>query len=602
MSDTRRQDPLRRTPPTIDLKAEVVPSKDGKPAGTPAGGAAAAGPAAAKGAGSEPAPKADIKSASPGETKPAATPPGATASQPPKGSEPVKQPETSKPAVGAAATASTPVAKGGDAPKPADKPAADAKPTSDAKPASDTKPASDAKPVADTKPATDSKPAEPAKPATTARVEPAKSELPKSEPAKVEPAKPEPAKPSPQAAASASAVRQPSPAAPTERYGTASVATAGFVGGVIGAALAAAFTFYAFQDGGADQRIAALERRIATLPAGTAGPAESRIAAIETGLKQTTDEARSAAKQAAEALARPLGSGADQEARTSLQTLTTRVQDGATKTAASLTDFGQKLDAQGRGLTVQTERLEALGKTTADQIALKGKDLDTYGVHQRSLQADVALLRTGTAALDTRTTDADKRIVGLSDNVGRISADLANLSPATIKAGLRMVISGRLDDALRNGAPLGPALSALDKLGTDAQALAPLRPFTDLPAPSAAALLAEFKPLGLAMTTVPPPPGETWWDKGRRLLGKAVTVQTVGDGSGQDVPGLVARIESSLSRGAIGEAKAAWDRLPQDKRGITAGWGAKLTARAAADDGARRISAQSLAVLDSSTR
>lgn len=270
--------------------------------------------------------------------------------------------------------------------------------------------------------------------------------------------------------------------------------------------------------------------------------------------------------------------------------------------AARSTASPPRRTASPRRRTASPKTTDDLAAKATEGLAAGTRAVEALNTHVRSLQTDVGTLRTGAVTLDTRAADAEKRLTTLTEGLGRVSADLARVSPAAIQAGLRVVVAGRLDDALRSGAPLKPAIGALAKLGTDPALLAPLQPFADAAPPSAAALAAEFKPIAAAMTAVPPKPDETWLDKGKRLVGKVVTVRAIGDGSGADLPGLIAKIESALARGAVGEAKAAWDRLPEDKRRQSAAFGERLGGRAAAEDAARRIGAQSLAALDAATR
>ena len=686
MSETRRQDPLRRTPPTIDLKAEVVPPKgevpsaateegatavepvastglgpdpfpktatgsDGKKAGAPdAPKTAAAAAGAPKGAPAEPAKSAAAApvGSNPGTTGPVDPKPGTSGPIDPKpgtsgsvdpkpGTSGSAVPKSGAAGVGDAKAASGPDGKSSpsgsaasataSAPKAADAPKSDEKgppgPRSDdkAKDSAKVGSAAAAAGAAASAASASQSPGSASAAATASPLSKPTASTPSSGPAvKVdagasagkgtepgtEPVSPAAtAKPSASDKPAATVPAEPSraasaagkPAAEREASrqggGAGAVLTAGFVGGLLGAALAVGATRFLPVDRTAEDRIAVLERRVAALPTGP-GPLEPRVVALEAGLKQAAEEARAAARQAAEALNRPAAGpsgGPDPEARSGLQALTARVEDGAARTAAT-----------GAALGDLAQKLDGLAKSSADRLTAIGKDVETIVVHQKSLQADVATLRSGTATLDSRAGEADKRIATLTDGLGRVSTDLARLSPAALQAGLRVVVSGRLDEALRYGAPVGPALSALAKLGTDAPTLAPLKPFAEAPAPSPAALLAEFKPLAAAILTAPPRPDESWLDKGRRILGKIVTVQAIGDGSGEDVPGLVGRIESSLGRGAVADAKAAWDKLPEEKRRLSAAWGTKLAARAAAEDAARRIGAQSLAALDAATR
>jgi hypothetical protein len=86
------------------------------------------------------------------------------------------------------------------------------------------------------------------------------------------------------------------------------------------------------------------------------------------------------------------------------------------------------------------------------------------------------------------------------------------------------------------------------------------------------------------------------------MLDKVVTVRAVGDPQSTDVANIVARIEDSLSRDAVGEAAAAWNALPEPARRVAPDWGAKLQQRAAAEAAAQKIYSEALAGLEASTR
>ena len=396
-----------------------------------------------------------------------------------------------------------------------------------------------------------------------------------------------------------------SAAAPTE----AARSTSGGFGKLLGAALlggivAAALGFAAFMvypDGRPDPTLAtrldALERRVATAPTTTSPTTpslEPRIAALEASVRQATEDARAAraaveaaSKQASEALARPAGGPqGDPAIRETVTALGTRIEDATKRTSensAALAALGTQVAGLDTRIGAGAAALQA------SQSALQG------------LRTDVGSLRTSAGAMDTRAADTEKRLATVATDLGRLSGDLAKLSPAAVQAGLRVVVAGRLDDSLRAGAPLGPILSALDRLGVDQAALAPLKPFAEAAAPSAGALAAEFKPLAARMTVESRPSAETWTDRLLRLFGKVVTVRAVGDGSGTDLPGLVARIETALARGVLADAAMLWDQLPETAKRLSADWAGRLKARAAAEAAARRIVGTSIAALDTAT-
>jgi hypothetical protein len=118
-----------------------------------------------------------------------------------------------------------------------------------------------------------------------------------------------------------------------------------------------------------------------------------------------------------------------------------------------------------------------------------------------------------------------------------------------------------------------------------------LRPFAAGGAPSAAALAAEFArriPAMLAASR-PPESSGSLADRISGALARFVTVRPVGEPAGDDPPALAARAESALTRAALGDAQAAFARLPEPARAAAGDFGGRLQARAAADQAAQAL-------------
>ena len=436
-------------------------------------------------------------------------------------------------------------------------------------------------------------------------------------------------------------IKAPSPSPHPARSGFGSMLAAALIGGVLGAAIVfGADQYFGTQpDAGIGERLAALEQRVSALPAGGQGAnLEPRIAALEAGVKQageTANAARtaaeSAARQAAEATNRPAaeqpatGGANEPGLRDALTALSGRVEESAKQTSANATglrDLRSKLDGLqtqvADGLAASTSATKGVqaglreiqdkvqsGLSDMQGLRTRLSDLDgkvqsnASGIQavQSSLGdvgSKVAAVQTAASALDAKAADADKRLSALS-------ADLSKLSPAAVQAGLRVVIAGRLEDSLRTGSPLGPALAALERLGAEPASLDALKPYAAAPPAGAAALAADFKPLAERMLSAPQAGSETIAEKLRRVAEKIVTVRAVGDGSGTDLPGIVAGIEGALGRAALSDAATLWDKLPETPKAISADWAKRLRARVAAEEAARRIGVHSLAALESAS-
>ncbi|MBV9075871.1 MAG: hypothetical protein JO048_00120 [Methylobacteriaceae bacterium] len=424
--------------------------------------------------------------------------------------------------------------------------------------------------------------------------------------AEVEGAEPAARSAEPDPAASRKAAAEP-------RRSAGSLLAASLVGGLVGGGLVFGSGYLTRgpggDDGGLARRVATLEQRAAAPssaavpnPEATAG-LDRRVAALETERQGLAAEIATLHQQAS-------------------------ARDGAAGNAApaaspaagpdpAVAELGQRVGAL-EGLGPRLAQVEARSGEAAPAKAVDELSSRIAGLADGLKQAQAETGRIGELsgrvdALGTKLDESGRQtaeaLTGLQgatrehgERLQTISADLGKLPPALLQAGLRAVVVGRVSDALRAGAPIGPALGALDRLGTDPAALAPLKPYAEAAPPTAPALAAEFKPLGERMLSEPARPAESIGDRLIRMADKIVTVRAIGDGSGQDVPGLVARIESALNRGALADAAASFDALPEATRQPAAAWAAKLKARVAADKAVAAISSQALGALDAPAR
>ncbi len=385
------------------------------------------------------------------------------------------------------------------------------------------------------------------------------------------------------------------PHAPAGKRGFGELVAASLVGGVIGAAFAVGADIYWRQPpADYESRLAALETRPRPAPAPTTvQPAsealERRVAALE-GQTRNLSEAVSAARSAAEASQKGVADLASRPVAAAAAPMPPAPPPPDPAIPQAIERLGARLNAT-EGRIAQAAPIAAIDELKA---ALQNAQNQAEERHRATTAA--------IGAVQAAQTGLNGRVQANGDNIAKLSAELGKLPPALMQAGLRSVVAGQIGQNLRSGVPLGAGLSALERLGAPGPALDPLRPFAAQPAPSAATLAAEFKPIAEKITAEPQGPAGSIADRLLRVADKIVTVRAVGDGSGRDVPGLVGRIESALGRGVLPEAAAAWDALPEDPKRSSAEWGARLKARIAADAAAQKLGADSLAALDAPTR
>ena len=136
---------------------------------------------------------------------------------------------------------------------------------------------------------------------------------------------------------------------------------------------------------------------------------------------------------------------------------------------------------------------------------------------------------------------------------------------------------------MRAGAGFASELAALQRLGVDAAALAPLEAVVN-GAPTNGALAASFNtvaPHVLAATAQPDTGSVT--DRFLAHLHNLVKVRELSETAGDDPQALVSQIEAATRRGDIGAAVAAFDKLPEAARKAAGDWPTLARARAAAE-------------------
>jgi hypothetical protein len=391
-------------------------------------------------------------------------------------------------------------------------------------------------------------------------------------------------------AAAPAAMAQPTHRA-ERRAGLGPLLAAAMLGGLVGAALAVAAERYWLKSADTTgSRLAQIEQRLAAVPPRTdLGPLEQRLSALEPRQRETAQQAQAAveaARAAERAASRPAEAGSAQPAASgtdpaALERIEARIA---------------VLESQAHG---QAEAASQGARGLEDRVTEQGKQI--AAIEPRLAEQE---RRLGEVA--ARSSGQDQRFAALSGQLGQQLEALARQVVAERRpeatAGLRIVAADRVLAALRDGAPFPEAFAALNRIEPNPQRLSALEPFARSGAPTAGALAQEFKPIAQRILAEARGPATTWGERLERMAEGIVTVRRIGQPGSNDVPGLVARIEDALARGALPDAAAAWDALPEPARRAGEAFGRKLKARAAAEEAARTISNQALAALDAATR
>jgi hypothetical protein len=393
----------------------------------------------------------------------------------------------------------------------------------------------------------------------------------------------------------------PPPPAPERRSSAGALIGSGLLGGLIGAGLLYGLQAWQGSPAQDDPRLAQLEQRVNALrqqPAPSGQPQantqalEGRLQALESArgeldqrLQAVQGTAQQAATQAQDALNRPAPeapqpSPQNEAALTDLSnrfsTLEEQVRANA-QNATNAASVTQELD----------RRIVDLDRCFADQDRRYGEAERRLGEAERRF-----------ADTDRRFTEQEQRLATLSQQ----AAENTRNAEAASQTGTKVVLAGRLNDALKSGTPYTQVLDGVKKAGADASRVAPLEPFAQQGAPTVATLAHSFEPVETAILRESRGPAEGWTDRLLRMADRVVTVKPVNEPGSTGVPALVARIRQALERGDVVEAAAAWNALPEPSRRLSEDWGRQVRAVAEAHQAAQAISADALATLNRTTQ
>jgi hypothetical protein len=400
--------------------------------------------------------------------------------------------------------------------------------------------------------------------------------------------------------------------APERRNSAGALVGSGLLGGLVGAGLV--YGLQTWQDPAPaqnDPRIAQLEQRVNALqqqpaapggqPQGDTSALEGRLQAIETArgdldqrLQAIQDTAQQAASQAQEALNRPAPETAPAQP--------------APQTEAALADLSNRLGALDEQVRANAQNATNAANATQE---LDGRiaDLDRrFGEREQrltdmdrrlgELDRQLADANSRFGNIDQRLSEQEQRLAALSQQASENTKAVEQAS----QTGTRVVLAGRLNDALQSGTPYPEVLDGVKKAGTDPARVAPLEPFAQEGAPTPAELAQSFDPVETAILRESRGPAEGWTDRILRMADKVVTVRPVNEPGGSGVPAGVTRIRQALERGDVVEAAAAWDALPEPARQASEEWGRQVKAVADAHRAAQAISTDALATLNRTTQ
>ena len=306
---------------------------------------------------------------------------------------------------------------------------------------------------------------------------------------------------------------------------------------------------------------------------------ENRLGALEAQARQTNDALGADANResaAVAALGKRIGALEASAGASNTTDLDKRVAalEAAGAGNGAVSDATQHLAAQAKDLRADVDAEKGVLPDLAARVAKLESDAPKASVAGPDL-----------AALAARVDKVEGALAAPKSETRVAAENPAAADNATTIA----IVAEVAEERLRAGAGFGPELAALQRLGVDAAALAPLEAVVN-GAPTNIALAASFNavaPHVLAATSAPDQGSVT--DRFLAHLHNLVKVRELNETAGDDPQALVSQIEAASRRGEIGAAVAAFDKLPEAARKAAGDWPTLARAREAAETALQSI-------------
>jgi hypothetical protein len=253
--------------------------------------------------------------------------------------------------------------------------------------------------------------------------------------------------------------------------------------------------------------------------------------------------------------------------------------------AADLDKRVMALEAASAGSGAASEATQRLAAQAKDLRA----DVDAEKREVPELSARVAKLESDAPKANAAGPDLAALAARVDKIEGALSAPKSETRAAAEKpaaaddATAIAIIAEVAEERLRSGAGFGPELAALQRLGVDSAALAPLQAVVN-GAPTNGALAASFSAVAphVLAATAPAEQGSVT-DRFLAHLHNLVRVRELNETAGDHPQALVSQIEAGSRRGDIGAALASFDKLPEAARKAAGDWPTLARARQAAE-------------------
>ena len=192
------------------------------------------------------------------------------------------------------------------------------------------------------------------------------------------------------------------------------------------------------------------------------------------------------------------------------------------------------------------------------------------------------------------------RVAALESTIKMLSGDVAQQSSGANDRAARLTLATEaLRAAVERGAPFAAELAAVQRLGVDQSATAPLEPFAAVGVATAAALAAQLAAVlpAVRQAAEPAPDNGSFIGRLESHAQQLVRITPVDAPAGDDPAAVMARLDGDAAHGDIAAARADIAKLPAAAQSVAAPWVQKAQARDAAIAATRQIAANALTAL-----
>lgn len=243
-----------------------------------------------------------------------------------------------------------------------------------------------------------------------------------------------------------------------------------------------------------------------------------------------------------------------------------------------------------------TQRVDQLDRALVDlQDAAKALTAPTQQGETPSIDLSPVLAQL--RALDQRMSAIERDVKTLNEKPREPvpAAEIKNDTATSL-----VVVAQSIVQHVEQAQPLTTLLDLAQKLGASPQRLAALREATSNGLASTSSLTQSWQKSSRAVLDAlqdKPTADGTIMDRLKASASQLVRVRPVGEVLGEDAASLMARIDASLAQGAVAQAYAAWEKLPDAAKAASKSFGDLAQKRVAAEQAARALAESAMQAL-----